>query len=226
MRSRMRLLGSVARGLFVPMVLILALQAVASRELSIPERDLPLPALHSLPTELGTWKSAGENSLESNVAEYLKPDEYILRDYVNSAAGGSINVFVAYFKSLQNTLGPHSPRVCLPGSGWLVRSSKIERIPIPQRAEGIPVNKYILEKGDARIFVIYWYQNDRTVWAEEFQAKLKLLPDLIRYRRSDVSLVRLVTPIRNPSGEDELTQCVEFTKLIFPTLVERFGATR
>ena len=137
----------------------------------------------------------------------------------------SINFFVAHFKSLQDSYGPHSPRVCLPGAGWLVRSSKIETVPIPGRAEGIPVNEYILEKSSDRILVIYWYQNDRNVWAEEFRAKLKLLPDLIRYRRSDVSLIRLITSIQG-TGENEMVNCLEFTRLVFPPLVERFESAR
>ncbi len=50
----------------------------------------------------------------------------------------------------------------------------------PGRAAGIPVNKFVLEKAGQHILVLYWYQNDRNVWAEEFQGKLRLLPDLIQ----------------------------------------------
>ena len=123
---------------------------------------------------------------------YLKPDEYILRDYADPRGRPGINLFVAYFKSLQNKYGPHSPRICLPGSGWLITSSKIINIPVPGRPGGIPVNQFTMEQSSQHILVLYWYQNDRDVWAEEYHAKLRLLPDLIRYRRSDVSLVRLV----------------------------------
>ena len=72
--------------------------------------------------------------------------------------------------------------VCLPGSGWLVRSSRIRPLPCRDAPQGIPVNEYVLEKNNERILVLYWYQNDRNIWAEEFKAKLTLLPDLIRYQ--------------------------------------------
>ena len=140
--------------------------------------------------------SFGRSTLEPAVQEYLKPDSYILRDYANSASGSAVNVFVAYFKSLQSGYGPHSPAVCLPGSGWLVRERTILNISVPGRGAAIPVNKFLLEKAGQHILVLYWYQNDRNVWAEEFQGKLRLLPDLIKYKRSDVSLVRLVQPLR------------------------------
>ena len=55
-------------------------------------------------------------------------------------------------------------------------------------------------------------------------AKLRLLPDLLRYRRSDVSLVRLITPLRNPTPDAELASCLEFTKRLFPLVSEHLAS--
>src|ERR1700730_12781921 len=118
----------MTKGLFIPLGLILVLQGVASRFLSIQERDIRPPALHQLPLDFGNWKTRSEQTLDRGVAEYLKPDDYIIRDYVNASADKSLNLFVAHFRSLQDTYGPHSPSVCLPGAGWLVRSSKITKV--------------------------------------------------------------------------------------------------
>ena len=221
MRSRLQIIST---GVFGSLCLILLFQLAASHELSIPERSVPGPALHDLPFEFGPWKAAREDTMEDAVREFLSPDDYILRDYVNQADGTSVNFFVAYFKSIQNGFGPHSPRYCLPGTGWLERSSEIVSIPVPRREQGIPVNKYLLEKSNERILVVYWYQNDRDLWAEEFRVKLRFLPDLIRYRRSDVSIVRLVTPVAGVKVEREFARCVEFAKLAFPSLVERLAS--
>jgi len=215
-----------SRALFLLVCLILILQAAASRALSLPERTLPLPDLQKLPVELGKWKITEEQHLDNAVTEYLQPDEYILRNYAEQDTGASVNLFAAYFKSLQNSYGPHSPRVCLPGSGWLVQSSKIAMVAVPERAAGIPVNEYVLEKAPDRILVVYWYQNDRNIWAEEFRAKLTLLPDLLRYRRSDVCLIRLVTPLRGEMDSAALGNSMAFLQALFPPLVERFKATR
>jgi hypothetical protein len=86
------------------------------------------------------------------------------------------------------------------------------------------VNQYVLEKNSQRILVTYWYQNDRRVWAEEFQVKFHLLPDLIRYRRSDVSLVRLVTPFgSNDAFDAAWKRSVDFARGIFPVLSVRLA---
>ena len=211
-------------GLAVAACLILAVQAGASRKLKIDESHIGIPHLHEIPLQLNQWTSAGEQYMTPDTAAYLKPDEYIMRDYVDSASGTDVNLFVAYFKSLQNTYGPHSPRICLPGSGWLVSSSKVLNIDIPGRAQGIPVNEFTMEQGSQHIFVMYWYQNDRDVWAEEFHAKLRLLPDLIRYRRSDVSLVRFVTSMRGSEPGKEMTNCLQFSKQVYPLLAAHFAS--
>lgn len=205
-------------------ILILVLQASASRMLKIDEHAIGIPGLHDLAWQLGKWKASSEKSIGADTEAYLKPDEYILRDYVDQAGGSPVGLFVAFFKSLQNVYGPHSPRICLPGAGWLVTSSKILNVPVPGRAEPIPVNQFTMEKSGERILVLYWYQNDRDAWAQEFHAKLRLLPDLLRYRRSDVSLVRLITPLRSQTPDAELANCVEFTRQLYPFLAERFAS--
>lgn len=203
-------------------VLILAAQGAVLHVLSIPEESIVIPHLDNVPAQLGGWKTVSEESLDAGVQEYLKPDSYILRDYNNAESGSTVNLFVAYFKSLQSGYGPHSPSVCLPGSGWLVRQRTILNIDVPGRSAAIPVNKFILEKGGQHILVLYWYQNDRNAWAEEFQGKLRLLPDLIKYKRSDVSLVRLVQELPGDDADQALTECKQFTKVIFPALSEDF----
>jgi EpsI family protein len=209
---------------FAAACLILVVQAGASRMLKIDEQNIGIPGLHDLPWQVGPWQATAEQSIGPDVTAYLKPDEYILRDYVNPGSGATIDLFVAYFKSLQNVYGPHSPRICLPGAGWLVSSSKVVNIPVPGRPAGIPVNQFTMEKSNQSILVLYWYQNDRDVWAEEYHAKLRLLPDLIRYRRSDVSLVRLIAPLGGSAPDKELANCMQFTDRVFPLLAEHFAS--
>ena len=221
-----RWFASARFGLFAAGALILVFQASASRMLKIDESKIGLPGLHELPWNIDKWRASGEQSMDPAVVAYLKPNEYILRDYASVRGGAPVGLFVAYFKSLQNVYGPHSPRICLPGSGWLITNSKVASFAVPGRASGIPVNQFTMEKGAERILVVYWYQNDRDVWAEEYHAKLRLLPDLIRYRRSDVSLVRLIVPLNGSTLEKELANCREFTRDVFPLLAEHFASVR
>ena len=214
----------VAGGFFIPAVLILAAQAVAPRFLTIHESDFPAPGLSQVPYQMGTWHSTADHLLDREVTEYLRPDEYVLRDYADVKSGTQINMFLAYFRTLQNAWGPHSPRICLPGAGWLIQASSQPSIDVPGPAKTIPVNQYLLEKSGEHILVIYWYQNNRRIWAEEYLSKLRLLQDVAQYRRSDVSLIRLIMPMRGPAVSTELNQTLDFARTLFPALTERFSS--
>ncbi|SRR5581483_5107605 len=220
--SKSNLFRSALKVWLLPAIVILAAQGAALHVLSIPEKSLVIPQLTKVPTQIGDWKSSSEMALDPGVQEYLRPDSYILRDYASAGPASPVNVFVAYFKSLQSGYGPHSPSVCLPGNGWLVRQNAIVNIPVAGREAAVPVNKFVMEKADQHILVLYWYQNDRNAWAQEFQGKLRLLPDLIRYQRSDVSLVRLVQGIPSSDASQELPRLEQFAQLMFPVLAENF----
>jgi EpsI family protein len=225
MSSAVRLLRPLLNGWLLTIGLVLVAQAAILRQLSVREVHIRVPELSSLPRDFGAWKATGDQTLEPGVLSFLRPDGYVLRDYVNPKRGRSVNLFVAFFKSLQNTAGPHSPKDCLPGNGWLIVTSSVPKLSVPGWDEPISVNQYTMEKAGERILVVYWYQNDRHVWAEEFRAKLTLLPDLIRYRRSDVSLVRLITPMQEGGLPPAFADTKAFANAAFPSLAQTFRET-
>jgi EpsI family protein len=205
---------------------ILGIQVFLSYSPLFAERRLNSPGLQMLPATMGNWVAVGDQAMEAEVEEYLKPDEYLMRSYRHRDGGSDINLFVAYFKSLQSGYGPHAPNICLPGSGWLTRMQRSVMLPVPGKPEGIPINEYALEKNEEQILVLYWYQNNRRVWADELRARLFLTPDLLRYRRSDVALVRVIVPMgREKAIEKPLQYSVDFIRDLFPQLSERFAAT-
>jgi EpsI family protein len=206
------------------LTVILSVQIAGSYVLTIDERSLGIPGLQDLPDRIATWSLTEEQPLEPEVAAYLRPDDYVQRAYFSQQPESSVSLFVAYFKSLQNSYGPHSPQACLPGSGWLVHLWKVIDLPVSDSQQTVPINEYLLEKQGKRIMVLYWYQNGRRVWAEEFQVKLHLLPDLLRYHRSDVSLVRIVATLGPETTVDQaLQQSMSFAHNLYPLLVERFS---
>jgi EpsI family protein len=205
---------------------ILIIQVFLSYSSLFAERHLNSPELQMLPAKMGNWIAVGDQAMEADVEEYLKPDEYLMRAYRREDGGSDISLFVAYFKSLQSGYGPHAPNICLPGSGWLTRMQRSVMLPMPGKPEGIPINEYALEKNGEQILVLYWYQNDRRVWANELRSRVFLTPDLLRYRRSDVALVRVVLPMgRENTIEKPLQYSVDFIRDLFPQLAERFAAT-
>ncbi len=211
--------------LIVGVTVILGLQIAAAFAISFGEKPPATPDLRSIPSKIGAWAQVGEVQMEPEVAAYLRPDDYIDRNYLTAGPAGNVNLFVAYFKSLKSGYGPHSPGVCLPGAGWAPKQAGVIRLPVPGELGSIPVNQYILEKGKQNLLVLYWYQNERRTWAEEFRAKIFMLPDLLRYHRSEVALVRIITPLDEKAVDATKATLSEFVNTLFPMLNERFSVT-
>jgi EpsI family protein len=182
------------------------------REEYVPE-GLPLAGL---PLEFGQWRFFRENVADPEVREVLQADDLVNRSYQNGVVGA--NLFVAAFRSQRTGKAPHSPKNCLPGSGW--EWVKASTLPVEVgRAEPIVVNRYIVARGQERSLVMYWYQSRDRVVASEYEAKFWVMADAIRYNRTDTALVRVVVPIGPDKDEARAERyAVDFIQSFFSTL--------
>ena len=173
--------------------------------------------LDDFPSQIGPWTLQQTGVVEPEVRDVLKADDLMTRWYVDPALGGA-DLFVAYFKTQRTGQSPHSPKNCLPGSGWSPSVTGYIDVNIPSRDETIRINKYIVTKGDSKDVVLYWYQAQNRVIADEFAAKFYLVTDSIRYHRSDTALVRVVVPVQGVSESDAVARGVAFVQVVYPEL--------
>jgi|HigsolmetaAR201D_1030396.scaffolds.fasta_scaffold15240_2 EpsI family protein len=197
--------------------LLLIVQSALLLLADIKEVPPETPPLEQIPRTLGTWTVEQEFDLAQDVYEYLRPDSVVNRLYVSD--GRQATLFIGYFKSLKSNYGPHSPRYCLPGTGWLARMTDKISIPIPASDDSLTVNRYIMERGENKIVVLYWYQSHARTWTDEITAKMLMLPDIVRYKRSDVALVRVVSPVEGVVSPDQAAApAVNLIQELYPTL--------
>ena len=142
------------------------------------------------------FRASGNRSpaLRDDVAGVLKADDYLDRGY--RADGRTINLFIAYYATQRAGESMHSPKNCLPGSGWV--SVVNDTVVLRNDGDGGPqkVNRYLIEKNGERALVIYWYQAGGRVIASEYAGKVFLVWDALRTGRRDAALVRLIVPLR------------------------------
>ncbi|MEJ7606092.1 MAG: exosortase C-terminal domain/associated protein EpsI [Bryobacteraceae bacterium] len=133
--------------------------------------------------------------------------------------GSVASLFVAWFQSQRSgTSQPHSRRVCLPASGWV--PAVTGEITLKTDAGTIAINRYIVVNGRQRNVVLYWYQGPRRVTAGEWEAKLWLMADALRYRRTDTTLVRVVTPSVEGADDSATAAATGFAQSLYPLLRE------
>jgi EpsI family protein len=170
-----------------------------------------------MPRGLSHWQFFREGVVDQETMDILKADDILNRDYVNPAYNRPANLFVAAFRSQRNGKAPHSPKNCLPGSGWTPLVSDFYDISIPGQAP-ITVNRYVVEHGNDRSVVLYWYQSRERVVASEYKAKFWVMADALRLNRTDTALVRVVVPIVNQNQEEATNIAADFVRSFFQPL--------
>jgi EpsI family protein len=176
--------------------LVLLAQAAVLYSSVRPETIPDSRPLSGLPQTLGSWKFVGEGVVDDETRDILKADDLLLREYRDSSTGRAGTLFVAAFRTQRNGKAPHSPKNCLPGSGWTQLSSGDYSIDVGG-TQPIVVNRYVVQHGDDRSLVLYWYQSRDRVVASEYTAKFWVMADAIRLNRTDTALVRVVMPVIN-----------------------------
>jgi exosortase D (VPLPA-CTERM-specific) len=180
-----------------------------------------IPARRSFlefPMHVGEW-TGRRDSLEGIYLDQLKLDDYLLADYANDE-GGTLNLYVSYYNSQRKGEAVHSPRACLPGGGWQLREFD-QRDLASVRIGGHPlrVNRTLIELGNQRELVYYWFQQRGRIVTNEFAVKWYLFWDAVTRHRTDGALVRLITPVPLVKSEaDADRELTEFAGRIAPDL--------
>jgi len=186
----------------VPLAMSILLLGEAALFYAYPKDEIrpEMRSLKQVPATFDSWQLAREYPIETEVQELLRADDSLNRLYVTQGEP-SVSLFVALFRSQRSGVAPHSPKVCLPGSGWTPSQALRVSLRLPGRPEEETVNRYIVSKGEQKNLVLYWYQSSTRIIADEYAAKVYTIIDGIRYRRSDTSLVRVIVPIAGDNPE-------------------------
>jgi len=177
----------------------LTVRSAAARQQTAPQRK-PLSAF---PEQIGSWHEAQSRSLPSDVTSILRADDYLSRLYVDGQ-GHAIDLFIAYYTTQRAGESMHSPKNCLPGSGWTpVRS---DTILAHSRFGDFPMNRYVIENAGVREAAFYWYQSGTRAIASEYAGKFYLVYDAMRTGRRDGAIVRIVVPISSSMSLEQATE--------------------
>jgi exosortase D (VPLPA-CTERM-specific) len=151
-------------------------------------------SFEQFPMQLGDWRGH-RSSLDGIYSDALKLDDYVLADYLDHS-GDMINLYIAYYNSQRKGEAAHSPRSCLPGGGWQMHDfGQVELAGISMNGRPLRVNRTLIEMGDQRQLVYYWFQQRGRVITNEFAVKWFLFWDALTVHRTDGAMVRIISPV-------------------------------
>ena len=191
-----RILGiSASKGLIAAALLSTAV-AAAFVLAPLPERVEPVRDPFVLfPRAIDGW-SGVMGELEPEVEQVLGADDYITATYEAPGEAGFVNFFVAYYDTLTEGEGLHSPEVCLPMGGWEVFSIHPYRVDMPDTVYGsFDVNRAVIQKGLSKQVVYYWFEQRGKRMTNDYLVKASVVYDSLTLGRTDGALIRFVSAI-------------------------------
>jgi exosortase D (VPLPA-CTERM-specific) len=200
---------------------VLMLGIAVSWPYLVPERGgtaIERDSFAAFPRQFGDWQQRGPaERLDAGIAQVLGADDYRSVSFVNPDAAAPVKFFSAWYAD-QSKGGVHSPEICLPGGGWEI--AWLERTDMRQLMDWdgpYEINRAIIQKGQTRMMVYYWFDQKGRKVAWDFAAKFWLMIDGITTGRTDGALVRLTTPIVVSEADAE-ARLQDLLKKIQPTL--------
>jgi EpsI family protein len=206
----------LSRGIVV--IVLLLVTGAFLQQRKQPEKVPAHQTLAEFPRELGTWRGQ-VIPITNDVREVLGDGDFLDIYYrPNPPQQPAVDLFMAYFQTQRTGSTIHSPKNCLPGSGWTPMEAEHMLLPVPN-GPPIHANRYVIAKGAEKQLVLYWYQAHGRTTASEYAAKFYLIADAMRMNRSDGALVRLVTPIAsNEDSHGAEQRLIAFAQNVGPQL--------
>ncbi len=202
--ANIRVTPALLAALLIVSGFLTLMTVIPNRVEVVPERVM----FREFPLRIGQWTGT-KKAIDIDFLNELKFTDYILADY-RSDKGDILSFYIAYYDSQRKGRSVHSPAACLPGDGWEMKH--MEKVTFPailMNGVVLQANKALIQKGDARSVVYYWFDQRGRNITNEFAVKWYLFQDSITKSRSDGSLVRLVIPLKGNQPESAAYETAE-----------------
>jgi EpsI family protein len=198
---------------------VAALMALAAVYMAT-HSDKPTPLakpLAEFPVQVGDWKMIQDSRFDPETLRILKPTDYMAKRYRRDD-GAVADLYVGYHDGASKAGPLHSPRNCLPGSGWYEVSSEPSTVQLPSRTLDTITAVY-QNAGGTELFV-YWFEVGGKAITNEYALKIQEVLHSIRSGRRAASFIRISVPMPGDKAEASVL-ALDFLKTVQPVL-EKF----
>lgn len=205
---------NISRHFALTAILLAATLAAARWSGQRPPNFLAAP-LETIDREIDGWRARQSTLLDPAVVNVLRPTSYLARTYFRGDR--ELALLIAFYAQQRAGESMHSPRVCLPGSGWEI--VRFDSATVPAGAGTVRINQHTVQQAGERMLVFYWYQSRQRVIASEYLGKLLLLRDALLEGSTAGAIVRLTLRDLPDAGR----MGTSFAAALIPQLERCFG---
>ena len=171
-------------------VALVAFKSLENKVEIIPERQ----EFISFPDQIKDWEGTRSSMDPQFISALTGMTDYIISDYKHEL--GNVNFYVAYYDTQKAGSSIHSPRSCLPGGGWVIKDLQTVALnDVDFRGKPLEVNRALIQMGESRQLVYYWFQQRGRNITNEYLAKWYLFWDSLTRNRTDGALVRVIARV-------------------------------
>jgi len=173
--------------------------------------------LKNFPMEIGQWR-AERFILPMQANQVLQANQTIWRKFRN-VNDLRIWLFVAYFEDQKYGAQIHSPKHCLPGSGWKIVEKEKYKLKIPAAPQQhINASMLITTNGRSNELMLYWFLTRSGTISSEFGLKLDLAKNALLRNPTDAALIRINLGIVDKNLTKSLKLATQFANDIYTDL--------
>ena len=153
------------------------------------------------PSVLGEWRLIGSSSMTEQELEILRLSDYMLRRYARKD-GKVVDLYVSFHGGGKETGPIHSPRNCLPGSGWHPEHS-VKRSYNLKDGTTVQTMKATYGKDGHSAVFYYWFDVLGNTYTSEIGLKLAEVRGALFHGRRDAMLIRVSVPSDGDADVDD-----------------------
>ena len=156
--------------------------------------DVEVPTarpLDEIPLRLDGWTKVEETRFSEAVLKQLRPTDYLYRVYADDDRR-SVSLYLGYHGGGPESGPIHSPKHCLPGSGWMNISEQSKTLSIGD--DEVRLVEAVYQNGGQRELFLYWFQVKGATLTNEYALKLAEITNSILHNRRDSTFVRVSVP--------------------------------
>lgn len=182
---------------FIVLYILLGLAALyvyTRSEAAVPVNQ----SLSLFPQQMGDWTMTGQARFDERVLALLLPTDYLSRSYENSR-GEKLSLYIGYHDGGPNSGPIHSPKQCLPGSGWNRLDDEARQLNVNGKQMDYVSSLY--QKDTQKQLFLYWFHVRDQFLTNEYALKFAMAKNSFLSNRRDSSFIRLSVMVKD--GEDE-----------------------
>lgn len=168
------------------------------------------------PFHIKGWNMVSKSIFDEDVLKKLKPTDYMLMKYIGSD-NMPVDLYIGYHNGGKESGQIHSPKNCLPGSGWFLLRE--DNMSINIGSKDINFVRALYQKGEEKEMFLYWYMVKGRTLSNEYALKLAEITNSFLYGRKEAAFIRVSVPFESDENK-AFSVGTKFIKDFYPTIEE------